>query len=447
MPYISPSGTETLFAAEGTDFFDVTSAGAVGSAVVSSLTNARWDSINYTNTSGTSFLCCFNATDNPQYWDNSSWTAITGVSSPAITGVTTSTLKAPWVHQRRMWLIEKNTLFAWYLPVDAVGGAARKLDLSGMCRRGGSLVAGGSYTFDAGSGPDDYWYAITSEGEVIAFRGTDPVSESTWTIVGVWHVGEPIGTKPLLRFRGEALLILREGVYPLSQALITATTDKSVAITNRIKEKFADAAALHNSKFGWELVFYPEVNMLIVNVPVAEGSIQEQFCMNTITGAWTNFQGLEANCWAIFKGQPYFGSNTLVAKFWGVFADNSTNIDTQLQQAFSNLGAPGRLKNVNLIKPYLFSNGSPEVLVDVNMDFRDVAPSGALTFSAPAFAVWDTDKWDEANWGGDLEVNDNWQTVFGVGDYAALRMQTASSGIEIRLGATGFVYEYGGIVG
>jgi len=39
MPYISPAGTELLFAAEGTDFFDVTNAGAVGSAVVSSLNN------------------------------------------------------------------------------------------------------------------------------------------------------------------------------------------------------------------------------------------------------------------------------------------------------------------------------------------------------------------------------------------------------------------------
>ena len=447
MPYVKPSGTETLFAAEGTDFFDVTSAGAVGAAVVSGLTNARWDSINYTNTSGTSYLCCFNAVDSPRYWNNSSWITITGASSPAITGVTTTTLKAPWVHQRRMWLIEKDTLFAWFLPVDAVGGAAQKLDLSGLCKRGGSLVAGGAYTFDAGDGPDDYWYAITTEGEVVAYRGTDPTSGATWGIVGVWYIGEPIGARPLFKFRGEALLILREGVYPLSQALIASGTDKTKAITLTIKDALANAAASYNTNFGWQLEYYPEANMLILNVPVAEGSKQQQFCMNAITGAWTNFDGIQANCWAIFNGQPYFGGDTVVGKFWGVYSDPVDNICTDLQQAFDDLGSPGRLKNVNLMKPYIFTDGAPEVLIDVNMDFRDELPSSPLSFAQTTYGVWDTSVWDSGIWGGALNISDDWQACFGVGNYAALRMITASNGIETRLKSTDYVFEYGGIVG
>ena len=122
MPYVKPDGTEALFCAEGTDFFDITTAGSVGAAVQSSLTNARWTSINFANTSGTSFLCCFNGVDSPRYWDNSNWVTINASSTPAITGVTTSDLRSPWVHQRRMWMIQKDSLTAWYLPVDAVGG-------------------------------------------------------------------------------------------------------------------------------------------------------------------------------------------------------------------------------------------------------------------------------------------------------------------------------------
>jgi len=447
MPYIKPDGTETLFAAEGTDFFDVTSSGAVGAAVVSSLTNARWDSINYTVTSGTAYLCCFNGTDSPEYWDDSSWTAITGISTPAITGVTTSTLKAPWVHQRRLWTIQVDTLIAWYLPVDAVGGLAKSLDLSGLCKRGGHLVAGGNYTMDAGDGPDDYWYVITSEGEIVAYAGTDPTSLASWKLIGVWYVGEPIGTRPLFKFRGDALLILREGVFPLSQALISANTDKMKAITINIKDTMANAAVSYNANFGWQLEFYPEANMIILNVPTKEGSLQEQYCMNAITGAWTTFGEISANCWTIFNGQPYFGSNTSVGKFWGVFNDNGNNIDTDLQQAFSYFGTQGRLKSFKLLKPYIFSDGTPTVFTDVNVDFRDEAPTGSQSFTPTTYGVWDTAQWDDGVWGGALDITDEWQSCFGVGVSAALRMQTASNGIELRLNSTDYVYENGGIVG
>jgi len=447
MPYVKPDGTETLFAAEGTDFFNVTSAGAVGAAVVTTLTNARWQSINFTNTSGTSYLCCFNGVDSPRYWDNSTWTTITGASSPAITGVTTSTLKAPWVHQRRIWTIETNSLSAWYLPVDAVGGAAKELKLSGLFKRGGHLIAGGSYTMDGGDGPDDYWYAITSEGEIVSYAGTDPSSLSTWRLVGVWYVGEPIGTRPLLKFRGDALIILREGVFPLSQALISAATDKSKAITHPIKELMANSARDHNTKFGWQIEFYPEANMIILNVPVQEGSNQEQYVMNVITGAWARFDNISANCWTIFNGQPYFGSNTTVGKLWGSNADNGNNINTDLQQAFSYFGSSGRLKYFELIKPYIFTDGSPTVLADINVDFRPESPTSQLTFTGATYGVWDTAVWDTSLWGGLLELNDEWQSCFGVGTSAALRMKTSSKNIEIRLKSTDYVYQNGGVVG
>ncbi|RYA73507.1 hypothetical protein DD594_28635, partial [Enterobacter cloacae complex sp. 4DZ1-17B1] len=127
----TPQGTQTLFGAAGTAFYEMTSAGAVGAAVVSGLANARWQHVNFTNSSGTSYLCCFNGVDSPRYWDNSSWITITGASTPTITGLTTSDIVSATLHKRRLWLVQKNTLKAWYLPVDAVGGAANALDLSG----------------------------------------------------------------------------------------------------------------------------------------------------------------------------------------------------------------------------------------------------------------------------------------------------------------------------
>ena len=109
MPYNKPDGTQTLFGAANDSFYDFTTAGTVGAAVVGSLTNARWQYVNYTNSSGTSYLCCFNGTDAPQYWDDSTWTSITTVSSPAITGVTPANIIGATTSKRRMWLIEKDS--------------------------------------------------------------------------------------------------------------------------------------------------------------------------------------------------------------------------------------------------------------------------------------------------------------------------------------------------
>ena len=58
MPYASGS-TSKLFAASGTAFYDCTTAGAVGAAVVTGLANARFQSINMANV-GVNYLLCVN---------------------------------------------------------------------------------------------------------------------------------------------------------------------------------------------------------------------------------------------------------------------------------------------------------------------------------------------------------------------------------------------------
>ena len=54
MAYNTPSGTQTLFCAAGDSIYDASAAGAVGAAVVSGMTNARWQHLNFTNSSGAS---------------------------------------------------------------------------------------------------------------------------------------------------------------------------------------------------------------------------------------------------------------------------------------------------------------------------------------------------------------------------------------------------------
>lgn len=446
MAYNTPAGTQTLFCAADGSFFNATAAGAVGAAVQSGLTNARWQHINFTNSSGDSYLCCFNGVDSPRYWNGSSWITITGASTPAITGLTTSDIVSAAIHQRRMWLVQKNTLKAWYLPVDSVGGAAAALDLSGLAKRGGYLMAIETWTIDAGEGMNDYWVAVTSEGEIIVYSGTDPSSANTWALKGVWYIGAPIGRRCMRKFGGDVLLILMNGVFPLSKALLSASVDRRVAMTNRIDHAMNDAAGLYSGNFGWELIHYPGGDMLLLNVPEKEGSNQKQYVMNTITGAWCRFTGYEANCFEVFNNELYCGGNGVVSKAWSTYADNSTNIEGIAETAYDYFDEHTK-KSFKMVRPILSSNGTPSVAVGIDVDYEDSDRVSPVTYSAVSVGLWGISKWGIGLWGSGLRSIKEWIGVSEVGLCAATHMHIQANGLEVRWQAIDYLYEKGeGIV-
>lgn len=444
MAYASPTSRK-LLAASGSAIYDVTSGGAVGAAAVTGLTNARWQHVNI-STSGGSFMYMVNGADKPLLYNGSTFVAVDGVSTPAITGVTTTSLVHVNLFKKRLWFVEKNTLNVWYLPVDAVGGAANALNFQSIARRGGYLVAMGTWTIDAGEGVDDMAVFATSEGEVIVYKGTDPSSASTWALVGVWQLGAPIGRRCFYKYSGDLLYISQDGVLPLSGALQSSRVNPRVALTDKIQSAMSTAATTYGSNFGWQLIYYAKQNALMLNVPVVEGSSQEQYVMNTITKSFAQFQGWSANCWEIFADEPYFGGNGYVGKAWDTLADNSTNVNGNAKQAFNYFGSPGLQKNFELLRPILLTNGAPNILASVNVDFQDDTPTNLLSFSPSSASLWDSAIWDSSTWGSGLNVSKEWQGATDVGYCAAVRFQSASQGIELRWVSTDIVFKKGGIL-
>lgn len=445
MPYNEADGSQSLFAAAANEFYDVTASGAVGSAVVSGLSNAQWRSTNFMNSDGTSYLCCFNGVDSPRYYNGTSWITITGASTPAITGVTTTNLDSPWVHKRRMWMIEVDTLSAWYLSVDSVGGAATEYRLDGLFKKGGYLVAGGTWTVDGGDGVDDLWVAITSEGEVAVFQGTDPSSATTWALVGIYRVGEPVGKNCLIKYTGDLLLLNKNGILPLARALQSAQVEPAVSITNKISGAIADAIRSYGSTYGWQMEFYALGNMLILNVPATTGS--EQYVMNALTGAWGRFTGVDATCWAILNGEPYFGANGFVGQFWDGTADNDEAITGDIQQAYSYFEDRGSLKFWTMLRCIFRANGAPSVLATINPDFQRNDPSAALSFTPIAASLWGSAVWGTSLWAGSAGVVlKDWQGAGVIGTCGGLRLTCTSKGIDVTFQATDYVMEPGGVL-
>lgn len=444
MTYVSGTANK-LFGISSGSIYDATSSGAIGAAAVTALTNSRWQYVNYT-TAGGSYLVAVNGADKARYYTGAAW-AKDGDGAPYdVTGVNSNTLINVNVHKFRIWYVQKDTLKAWYLATGAIGGAATAFDLSGTAQLGGELVAMYTWTIDAGYGVDDLAAFITSEGEVIVYRGTDPASANTWALVGVFRIGAPIGTRCGVKFAGDLLLITQDGVVPLSGALQSSRTNPRVALTDKIQYAVSTSVSAYGTNFGWQLLPFPKENMLFLNVPVAEGSTQQQYVMNTITKSWCNFTGWAANCWELFNDEPYFGGNTFIGHAWNSYADNGNNINADGLQAFNYYGSPGQLKRCTMIRPIFFTDGAPAIGANVNVDFDTTDTTGTISYSATSYGTWNTGLWNNAIWGGGLDVQKFWQGATGVGYCLAPRVKSTSRTIQVQWVSTDLVLEKGGIL-
>ena len=428
--------TSKLFAAAGTSIWDVTSSGAVGAASLTGLTNARWQHVNVSTTGG-NYVYIVNGVDSARVFDGTVW------STPAITVATSSTFSQVELFKNRVWFIQKNTLKAWYLPTSAISGAAASLDLSSVARRGGYLVAVATWTLDAGYGVDDNLVFVTSEGEVIVYRGTDPASAATWALTGLWQLGAPIGTRCVYKYAGDLLILTYDGLFPLASALQSSRLDPRVALSDKIQGAMALATYNYGTTFGWDITYSSKDNALWVNVPVAAGS-QQQYVMNSITKAWCQFTGWAANCHEVFSNTPYFGGNGAVYKSWTAdHTDNAAAIQTNTIQAFNYFGTRGTKKQFTRARPTLLTDGIPSTFIGMNVDFDLSDTTAALTFSPGTTALWDTSLWDAAVWGAGLAVNNGWQGIAGIGTCGGLHLKTSSKGMDIQWPATDVVYQSG----
>jgi hypothetical protein len=439
-----------LFAWSGGNVYNVSSTGAIGAPVHGGNSNNRWQTINLA-TPGGNFLVAVNGVDAPLLYDGSAWHSITATSTPyAITGLPGGIVPANFTNvtlaHNRVWFTLGNTLQAWYLPTESVAGAANVLDLSAFALRGGYLVAIGTWTVASALAVNNYTAFVTSQGEVLVYAGNDPSSATTWSLAGVWRIGEPVGQRCMMMWGTDLLLITQDGIYSMSTALQNGRIDPNAALSQKIMTAVSSAITSYGGNFGWQLCYFAGQNMLLLNVPVAAGGSQQQYVMNTMNKSWCSFNGWSANCFEIFNQQLFFGGNGVVGQAWNGLSDAGSNINLDGFQAFSALGGPGQQKQVKMMRPVVASNGAPSLNCNVNVDFDTSDTTAPLAFSPVSYAAWDVALWDEGLWAGGLTVTKNWQGATGLGNYFAPRLKAASQGIQIQWASTDIVFEAGAVL-
>lgn len=447
MGLANQDGSFKRFAASQTGIWNITAGGAIG-AVDSAATSGKWEHTQV-NVAGVSYLwaCCGDGSNKARVYNGTTaaWTVLDAASSPVLTGLNSEDIANVSQFKNRLILCEKGSLSFWYGPLNSVGGAFTEFDLGSIFKLGGYLMATTSWTVDAGDGMDDHFAAISSEGEVVIYKGTDPSASSTFALVGVFMVGKPTGRRCMFKLSGDVGILTEQGLWPISRALLSATVDKRVALTDKIQRAFNSYYSLYSSQFGWQATLLPKGPAIIVNVPYS-ATQSYQFVMNTMTGAWCRFLGWNATCMLVQDGKFYFAAQNAVTEGWTGTADGSSAITCSAAMAFSYGPSRIRGKKINMVKPILQASAPLAISMALDTDF---AQREALTTTISAGAVgdvWDTAIWDTSTWAdGSFAIN-KWKTVrHRPGGSFSLRLRVQPKDISGSWASTDFLGEMAGL--
>lgn len=522
LTYQSPT-TRKMFAASGTSIYDATTAGAVGAAVVTGLSNARWQFANF-GTMGGQYLYAVNGVDKPRLYDGTTWTPIdngvgatittitfvgttatvttatphglvtgrtvtvigatpaqynvtakpitvTGANTftyvmasapatnatvvgtytygPSITGtdlsgntVNPSNFKDVQVYARRIWFTEKNSFRVWYLPINSIAGAASSIDLSSLYILGGSLQGMVVWTVASEYGTTDYAAFVSSEGEVVLYEGIDPDTAGSFTLVGTFRIGKPVGQRFWSRVGTDTILICEDGLVPISKAAFTNRQSQGDAISFKITNLISQKLIADKSVFGWQVMLHPLGNKIICNAPASQSTATVQYVMNTITNAWCRYKNLPAVCFGLFGDNPYFGGPTAVYKAEYGNDDNGSAITSDVMPAYSYFAAPGLQKLFTAVRPIITVNSAFSPAISLSVDFAQSSVSSTPSLSSGTNSPpWNTSPWNTSPWAFPIMTTRDWQWLGGIGFAATMRMQSLTRNISVEWSSTDYAWE------
>lgn len=334
-----------------------------------------------------------------------------------------------------LWFTPVNSTNAVYLnTVEGVQGPASVFPLGQFLQYGGYLQAIGTWTVDTRQSVDEYIAFISSRGEVLVYQGTNPTTTSTWTAVGRYKIGTPIGRRCFLRISGDLQIITVDGIVGMSEMLSTdRAAANRVSLTSIIMNQVSAAAQLYKGNFGWQIIEYALGTLAIVNIPVATNSQQMQFVMNTITGAWSRWigtnpvgspsasYGINANCWEVDASDNiYFGSNVGTVCKWNVGSgDGSQSITCVLQQAYNSFGNAAQLKRYSMLQPLITTTGTPIPSIGISTDFNETTALSTPQPTSSNLPLWGDVNWGQFDWSNAPTTTNNWGASQGVGHYVS----------------------------
>ncbi|MGE3526771.1 MAG: hypothetical protein AB7I33_12700 [Gemmatimonadales bacterium] len=420
------------------DIIDVTT--ATPSVLATGFTSAFWSTVTFGRKG-----VFVNGVDQPQQYDGSA------ISAATYSGTTDDDFIGVSVFKNRLFFWKDNDQSFWYVTaVDNVTGTVAEFDLAYAFSVSGKIVSIATITFDGGNGVDDQIAIIFSSGQVVIYQGTDPGDAELWSLVGSFQLpGQPVGRRCTCQYGGDVLVMTNQGYFPLSKAITLGNLTSSISISDTINPAIAALARENPNATFWQAMVYPAGQMLMFNVPASSSSGRDgqydQHVMNTTTGAWARFTGMDASCWVVHGSELYFAGQDDGVVWQGDIgtSDDDEQIVATGRQAFTNAGDPARVKRWNLARPIFQSEGFLPVAMALSVDFGNEPPFAAISSSTGAGSPWDTSPWDTSPWGYGATLQRNWQSISGVGHSASVSVKVSTGTQDVRWYQTQYVYEPG----
>lgn len=401
-----------------------------------------WSTVQFTTT-GSTFLVGVNGESVGFVYDGTDFEPAEG-GSPAITfptgsGLTTADLCYVWAYKNRLWFLQKESLVAWYLDVDQIGGELKPLRLGSEFSRGGSLIIGQTWSLEGGAegGLSEQVVFITTEGEVAVYQGSNPNDVTDWRKVGVYRVGSPLGYKAIMRAGGDLLIGTTLGLVALSQAIqVDFAAIASTSVSYPIDVPWNDTVEKRGGN-GWCCAIWAEKQMALVAPPVIGNGSPDVFVSNAKTGAWCKFTNWPITCMETFNGRLLFGTHDGFVKDAMVGGtDDGVLFTGRYMPLFSDAGTPSAMKTGKIARATIRSASFLDERLSCHYDFNKSLPPPPSAAPIPVGNEWNNAIWDQGIWdsGRDAVITQRKQSISGRGYRVSLGLQV-TSGSEVPLDA------------
>ena len=223
-------------------------------------------------------------------------------------GFNVETVAYVFAWKNRIWLIMQDRGDAWYSGLNAIGGTVTKFTFGSKFNHGGELKALYSWTIDGGEGVDDYLVALSRGGDVLVYKGSDPVAPD-FGLTGSFFIGEVPESRRLgVNYAGELYLLSIYGLTSLRDLLQGVdSSDIKVSPSAKISRFLRQEVQDNKDAFTWQLTINPSDGFLQIISPFGDPKDATQYAQNLLTRAWGMWRGLGINCASPWNANYFLG--------------------------------------------------------------------------------------------------------------------------------------------
>jgi len=445
---VKADATNLLIVATNNKLYSTTTGGAVTDRTgTTTPTSGDWQSIVYNNRV---YLC--NGVNNAQVWDGSTAT----FSDVTFTGVALTSLINVTAYKERLYFVEKNSSRIWYggLQVTGTGGspALTSFDFSYVFTRGGYLVGIGSFSNTTSTTSQDYFWACSSEGEIVFYNGVYAGDPTTWGIVARYVIGRPLGYRAFVRVNNDVWVITEQGIVPISGLFQSDPEQALNVVSYKINPLISEAATAFPFDHQWSGFFWPQGRRVYITIPTTGNGCY--FLVYSIdTKGWTKFQLFSdqhslSSC--LFNKLPFYASSTGIV--WqgetgqadAVTATTSQAITFSGRTAFNFYGSRSNYKAFKDIRPILRTRKGVTLNIGLDTDFKQGTAVTSVASPTSTFTPWGS-PWGSP-WSSGVEyVFDRFATR-GQGHCAAIRFGGSLKNTSMQILGFEIRYDMGGQV-